>query len=124
MIDLTVVTHALLTRTSIKRNVEVVKTGLGAGVLDDLASGIAWLANRLSQYGNHLRAGDIVLSGFHSTDQGPEWRQILRRLWRIWRSGRFLRLNGLGCIASSLSYVARTEIMALLLGDQHLNETR
>jgi 2-oxo-hept-3-ene-1,7-dioate hydratase len=47
----------------VKRNGEVEETGLGAGVLDDPASGIAWLANRLSQYGDHLRAGDIVLSG-------------------------------------------------------------
>lgn len=47
----------------VKRNGEVEETGLGAGVLDDPAAGIAWLANRLAQYGDHLRAGDIVLSG-------------------------------------------------------------
>jgi 2-oxo-hept-3-ene-1,7-dioate hydratase len=47
----------------VKRNGEVEETGLGAGVLDDPASGIAWLANRLSLYGDHLRAGDVVLSG-------------------------------------------------------------
>lgn len=47
----------------VKRNGEVEETGLGAGVLDDPASGIAWLANRLAQYGDYLRAGDIVLSG-------------------------------------------------------------
>jgi 2-oxo-hept-3-ene-1,7-dioate hydratase len=47
----------------VKRNGEVEETGLGAGVLDDPASGIAWLANRLTLNGDHLRAGDIVLSG-------------------------------------------------------------
>ncbi len=47
----------------VKRNGEVEETGLGAGVLDDPASGIAWLANRLSNYGDNIRAGDIVLSG-------------------------------------------------------------
>jgi 2-oxo-hept-3-ene-1,7-dioate hydratase len=47
----------------VKRNGEVEETGLGAGVLDDPASGIAWLANRLRLNGDHLRAGDIVLSG-------------------------------------------------------------
>ena len=47
----------------VKRNGEVEETGLGAGVLDDPASGIAWLANRLAQYGDGIRAGDIVLSG-------------------------------------------------------------
>jgi 2-oxo-hept-3-ene-1,7-dioate hydratase len=47
----------------VKRNGEVEETGLGAGVLDEPAIGIAWLANRLAQYGDHIRAGDIVLSG-------------------------------------------------------------
>ena len=47
----------------VKRNGEVEETGLGAGVLDDPASGIAWLANRLAQYGDRIRAGDIVLAG-------------------------------------------------------------
>jgi 2-oxo-hept-3-ene-1,7-dioate hydratase len=47
----------------VKRNGEVEETGLGAGVLDDPASGIAWLANRLIEQDDHLRAGDVVLSG-------------------------------------------------------------
>jgi 2-oxo-hept-3-ene-1,7-dioate hydratase len=47
----------------VKRNGEVEETGLGAGVLDEPAAGIAWLANRLADYGDHIRAGDIVLSG-------------------------------------------------------------
>ena len=47
----------------VKRNCEVEETGLGAGVLDDPVSGIAWLARRLAQFGDGLRSGDIVLSG-------------------------------------------------------------
>jgi len=47
----------------VSRNGEVEETGLGVGVLNDPASGIAWLANRLAQYGGKLSAGDIVLSG-------------------------------------------------------------
>lgn len=47
----------------VKRNGEVEETGLGAGVLDDPASGISWLANRLASYGDIIRAGDVVLSG-------------------------------------------------------------
>ena len=39
------------------------KTGLGAGVLNDPALGIAWLANRLARYGQGLKPGEIVLSG-------------------------------------------------------------
>lgn len=44
-------------------NGEVEETGLGAGVLNDPALGIAWLANRLAQYGDTIKAGEIVLSG-------------------------------------------------------------
>lgn len=45
------------------RNAEVEETGLGAGVLNDPARGIAWLANRLAQYGERIEAGQILLSG-------------------------------------------------------------
>lgn len=42
---------------------EVEETGLGAGVLNDPALGVAWLANRLAQYGQSIAKGDVVLSG-------------------------------------------------------------
>lgn len=45
------------------RDGEVEETGLGAGVLDDPALSMAWLANRLAQYGDRIHAGEIVLSG-------------------------------------------------------------
>ncbi len=47
----------------VMRNGEVEETGLGAGVLNQPATGIAWLANRLGQYGLSINAGDVVLSG-------------------------------------------------------------
>ena len=47
----------------VSRNGEVEETGLGAGVLNDPALGIAWLANRLSEYGDSIKAGETVLSG-------------------------------------------------------------
>ncbi|ENN88746.1 putative 2-keto-4-pentenoate hydratase [Rhizobium freirei PRF 81] len=47
----------------VSRNAEVEETGLGAGVLNQPARGIAWLANRLSQYGDGIEAGQIVLAG-------------------------------------------------------------
>ncbi len=47
----------------VSRNSEIEETGLGAGVLNDPALGIAWLANRLALYGDHISAGQIVLSG-------------------------------------------------------------
>ena len=42
---------------------EVEETGLGAGVLNEPALGIAWLADRLAQYNQSIKAGEIVLSG-------------------------------------------------------------
>lgn len=47
----------------VSRNAEVEETGLGAGVLNQPARGIAWLANRLAQYGDGIEAGQIVLAG-------------------------------------------------------------
>ena len=47
----------------VKRDGEVEETGLGAGVLNDPLLGIAWLAKRLAQYGQSIKAGDVVLSG-------------------------------------------------------------
>jgi 2-oxo-hept-3-ene-1,7-dioate hydratase len=49
--------------TIVSRNAEVEETGLGAGVLNQPARGIAWLANRLAQYGDRIEAGQIVLAG-------------------------------------------------------------
>lgn len=45
------------------RNGEVEETGLGAGVLDDPAESVVWLANRMAQYGQRIEAGHIILSG-------------------------------------------------------------
>ena len=47
----------------VSRNAVVEETGLGAGVLNHPATGIAWLANRLAIYGEGLDAGEVVLSG-------------------------------------------------------------
>lgn len=47
----------------VSRNAEVEETGLGAGVLNHPAMGIAWLAGRLARYDMGIGAGDVVLSG-------------------------------------------------------------
>lgn len=47
----------------VSRNAEVEETGLGAGVLNQPARGVAWLANRLAKYGDGIEAGQIVLAG-------------------------------------------------------------
>lgn len=44
-------------------NAEVVETGLAAGVLNHPAYGLVWLSARLAQYGEVIRAGQVVLSG-------------------------------------------------------------
>ncbi|MCK9913282.1 2-oxo-hepta-3-ene-1,7-dioic acid hydratase [Microbacteriaceae bacterium K1510] len=48
----------------VTRNAQVEETGLGAGVLNQPARGIAWLANRLAEYGEGgIEAGQVVLAG-------------------------------------------------------------
>jgi len=47
----------------LRRNGEVVATGLGAAVLDDPVLGLVWLARRMGHYGQRIEAGQVVLSG-------------------------------------------------------------
>jgi 2-oxo-hept-3-ene-1,7-dioate hydratase len=45
------------------RNGQIEETGVAAGVLNNPAQDVAWLANRLALRGERLEAGEIVLSG-------------------------------------------------------------
>jgi 2-oxo-hept-3-ene-1,7-dioate hydratase len=45
------------------KNGVIEETGVAAGVLNHPAMGVAWLANKLAIYGEHLAAGEIVLGG-------------------------------------------------------------
>ena len=47
----------------LRRNGIVEETGLAAGVLDDPARGVAWLARRLAGYDVTLEAGQVILAG-------------------------------------------------------------
>jgi len=47
----------------LRKNGEIVDTAAGASVLGNPAESVAWLANKLSEYGVHLKAGEIVISG-------------------------------------------------------------
>jgi 2-oxo-hept-3-ene-1,7-dioate hydratase len=47
----------------LRLNGMVEETGLAAGVQGHPAIGIAWLANKLAPWGEHLDAGEIVLAG-------------------------------------------------------------
>jgi len=44
-------------------NGEIVATATGAAVMGNPAIAVAWLANKLAEYGEKLRAGEIILSG-------------------------------------------------------------
>lgn len=45
------------------RNEAIEETGVAAGVLGHPGLGVSWLANKLAQHGDSLRAGDLILSG-------------------------------------------------------------
>lgn len=45
------------------KNGVIEESGLGAAVLNHPANGVAWLANKVSAYGEGLSAGEIVLGG-------------------------------------------------------------
>jgi 2-oxo-hept-3-ene-1,7-dioate hydratase len=47
----------------VARNGVVEETGLGAGVLNDPVTSVLWLAQRMADYGQSIKAGDIILSG-------------------------------------------------------------
>ncbi len=47
----------------LEKNGEVVSTGAGAAVWGNPAASVAWLANKLSDFGIALEAGEIILSG-------------------------------------------------------------
>lgn len=47
----------------LSKNGVIEETGLAAGVLNNPANGIAWLARRLAPWGQALEAGEVVLGG-------------------------------------------------------------
>jgi 2-oxo-hept-3-ene-1,7-dioate hydratase len=47
----------------VSRNAEVEETGLGADVLNGPVESVVWLARRMAQYGQKIKAGQVILSG-------------------------------------------------------------
>lgn len=47
----------------LEKNGEVVGTGTGAAVLGHPAAAVAWLANKLGEFGIGLKQGEVILSG-------------------------------------------------------------
>lgn len=54
------------------RNETIEESGVAAAVLNHPATGVAWLANKLSQHGDFLAAGEIILAGSFTR---PVWVQ-------------------------------------------------
>jgi 2-oxo-hept-3-ene-1,7-dioate hydratase len=54
------------------RNESIEESGVAAAVLGHPAMGVAWLANKLSRYGDSLERGEIVLAGSFTR---PIWVQ-------------------------------------------------
>ena len=52
-----------LTGVAVTRAGELIDTGAGAAALGNPARCVAWLANKLAGFGQHLHAGDVVLPG-------------------------------------------------------------
>lgn len=52
-----------LVGVAVSRNGELVEVGVGAAALGHPANCVAWLANKLAEFGDGLRAGDIVMPG-------------------------------------------------------------
>jgi 2-keto-4-pentenoate hydratase len=47
----------------LEKNGEVVATGAGAAVLGNPVQAVAWLANKLYEFGITLKSGEIIMSG-------------------------------------------------------------
>jgi 2-keto-4-pentenoate hydratase len=48
---------------ALEKNGELVGTGAGAAALGHPAASVAWLANKLAEFGLSLNAGEVILSG-------------------------------------------------------------
>jgi 2-keto-4-pentenoate hydratase len=71
-VDLTIETVRLLQDDS------EVGQGAGADVLGNPAQAVAWLANRLADFGAELRAGDVVLPGAMCASVFAQAGQVFR----------------------------------------------
>ncbi len=47
----------------VRKNGEIIETAAGAGVLGNPTYSVAWLANKLGEYDETLKSGEIILSG-------------------------------------------------------------
>lgn len=78
VVDLTKTTMVLY------KNGEMVNEGKGTDVMGDPSFCVAWLANKMGEYGVQLKAGDVILSGAFSAAPsvaaGEEWKAVFSDL--------------------------------------------
>jgi 2-keto-4-pentenoate hydratase len=77
------------------RNGELVETGAGAAVLGNPARCVAWLANKLAQFGDRLHASDLILAGALHKSVAVEPGDVFRA-----------ELNHLGSVTTRFGRVA------------------
>ncbi|HZG84056.1 2-keto-4-pentenoate hydratase [Paenibacillus sp.] len=69
------------------KNGELMNTGVGAAALGDPAACVAWLANKLFEFGITLKAGEVILSGALSAavnaEPGDTFRARLAHLGEV-----------------------------------------
>jgi 2-keto-4-pentenoate hydratase len=75
------------------RNGELVETGAGAAVLGNPARCVAWLANKLSEFGERLHAGELILAGALHKSVAVEPGDVFRA-----------ELNHLGTVTTRFSH--------------------
>jgi 2-oxopent-4-enoate/cis-2-oxohex-4-enoate hydratase len=74
----------------LKKNGEVESTGVGMACLDHPVNAVAWLANKLGEFGVPLKAGEIILSGAY----GPVVPVVKGDYCEV-------EINGLGIVSCS-----------------------
>jgi 2-keto-4-pentenoate hydratase len=69
------------------KNGEIVNTGVGAAALGNPAACVAWLANKLFEFGITLKAGEVILSGALSAavnaEPGDHFRARIAHLGEV-----------------------------------------
>ena len=88
--DLSEIDPAALSMT-MEKNGEVIGSATGAEVMGSPVNAVVWLANKLLEFGDFLRAGDIVLSGSFMQADFPQ-------------SGDTYTINMKGFLPLSLSF--------------------
>jgi 2-keto-4-pentenoate hydratase len=74
-------------KLKVYQNGQLMREGVGKNVMEHPAAGVAWLANKLGEFGEVLRAGEVILSGAIATTidvvPGDEFTAVFDRLGEV-----------------------------------------